>query len=465
MLNLFQYQYDKGGAVWHDKEEVVRHQHDIGMKLLYKIKRLVFHDIWEMQAPHRLGKFFHRQLRIFFIVAKGFVDDRCLLRASALTYITLLSIVPLLAVAFSTLKGFGVQNTIRDIALKRVAGNLEQVVEQIASYVDKIDVTALGVVGLGALICTVIMMLSQIERTFNEIWGVKVGRTILRKISDYLSVLIISPLMMAIATSITASIQSKAVVKKVMELGLSQLAHLLPLVTAGIAFSFLYAFMPNTKVKMRSAIVGGVWAGSLWHIAQWCYINFQIGATRYNAIYGSFAQFPLFLIWVHFSWVIALLGAEISFAHQHVKTYKREQKAFALSVRSQEMLALQMLISIGECFKNKADKWSPEWFSTKWNIPIRLINELLFRLEKINTVVRVGDRDSYYYPSRPLKQISIEETIAALRNYSEKEGNALEPVKMNFLRELFDQLDAACSKRLTGLTLEEAVERSHGSHP
>ncbi len=435
------------------------------MKLLHKIKKLIFHDIWEMQAPQGFSKFLHRQLRIFFIAVKGFRDDKCLLRASALTYITMLSTVPLLAVAFSALKGFGVQNTIRDIALERVTGNLEEVVQQIALYVDNIDVRALGMAGIGALICTAIMMLSHIEKTFNEIWGIKVGRTILRKISDYLSVIIISPLMMTIAISITASAQSKTVVKKMMEMGLSHLAYFLPFITAGIAFSFLYAFMPNTKVKARSAIVGGIWGGALWHIAQWCYINFQIGATRYNAIYGGFAQFPLFLMWVHLSWIIALLGAEISFAHQHVKTYKREQRIFALSARSQEMLSLQMLISIGEYFKNKREEWSAEKFSNRWNIPIRLVNELLFRLEKINTIVGTENKGAHYHPSRPLRQISLEETIKALRNYSEKEKKAPEPVKMNFLRDLFNRLDAASSEKLAGLTLEEAVEKSYDSRP
>ena len=174
-----------------------------------------------------------------------------------------------------------------------------------------------------------VKMLSTVENSFNTIWGVKRSRSIFRKTSDYLSVLIVGPVLVAAAIAITASLENISFAQIILSQGIIKqlIIHFVPFVSLWIAFTGVYIFMPNIRVKIQHALIGGVIAGTIWQIVQWVYINFGIGVAKYNAIYGGFAQFPLFLIWLYISWLIVLFGAEISFASQNVKTYTQEKWA------------------------------------------------------------------------------------------------------------------------------------------
>ncbi len=286
-------------------------------------------EIWRTprsaRSPGRA--FFTRQLRIMILSIRKFGADRCPLRASALTVYSLLSIVPVLAMAFAVAKGFGVERLLEKQLMTQLSGQ-EAVLEKIMSFVHALLENTRGgtIAGIGIVVLcwSVIKVMGHIERSFNDIWGVKRSRSLVRKFTDYLSIALVSPILFLLSSSTTVfiSTQITSITGKVGFLGLVSpvilfIVKLLPYGLLWIVFVLLYLLMPNTRVNFSSALVAGIAAGTIYQISQWAYISFQVGIARYNAIYGSFAALPLFLIWVQLGWFIVLLGAEISYAHQN----------------------------------------------------------------------------------------------------------------------------------------------------
>ena len=293
--------------------------------------------LWKLE-PEEYGGLKGRgvkYLQIMALVVKDFWFDQCILRASALSFATILSLVPFFALTFAVLKGLGVQNKLEPLILEQVAAGSEEIVEKIVSYINNTNMTSLGAIGLATLIVTVITLLGNIEEAFNVIWGVRETRSLYRKFSDYLSVVISGPILLMAATSITTSLQSQAVTKWLEANAyfgtvLFFFFHILPYLSVSIALVFLYIFIPNTKVRFGSALVGGTLAGTSWQIAQWGYLHFQVGVSKYNAIYGTLAVLPVFMVWIYTSWLIVLFGVEMVCAHQNIRTFRRELSWFAV---------------------------------------------------------------------------------------------------------------------------------------
>jgi membrane protein len=334
------------------------------------------------------------------MVVTGFLADHCIIRASALTFTTILSIVPLLAVAFSISKGFGLQNAefFRDFLMGVSAGRTE-VVDKILQYIGNTNVKTLGWMGVGALLITVFTTVGNVERAFNTIWAVKKGRTSWRKFTDFFSIIVICPLVVLIAASFTVAVQKTDVVhafvsnpaydwfEKLLLKGIS-----LSLVWLG--FTFAYAFIPNTRVKLKAAAIGGVVAGTMWQTAQWAYINWQIGFTKYNAIYGSFAQLPLFLIWLYISWVLVLLGAEISFAAQRVHAYVRRGLSEGLSPLSRQKAAVLALAHLAVRFQAGLPPQTLAETSQALRLPEDVVGGVLELLVQPGMTVEIGEEES-----------------------------------------------------------------------
>ncbi len=385
------------------------------------------HKLWEIDTSEltKIRKNIFLFFRWIYLIGYGFMKDKCLLRASALTYTTTLSIVPFLAVAFSIAKGFGFQNTdyIRSMLMQLSAGR-ESVVNTIIEYVNRTDVTTLGTIGVATLLVTVISLLSTIEKSFNVIWGIKRTRSFGRKFTDYLSTTLIFPLLMIVATSATTSLKSNAVVQKILAILFvgKFIIFLTPFITIGFALTFVYSFMPNTKVKFTAALGGGFIGGALWNLVQWIYITFQIGASRYNKIYGSFAQLPLFLFWLYISWAIILLGAEIAFAFQNLKTFQKEALFDKISFKNKEKIALRLMMVLADNFNRGLAAVSNEKIAEVLNAPVRIVNDILNILEKDSLVLKiVRDKDEFYSVAKPLDKININDVVKALKNYKEVE--------------------------------------------
>ncbi|MGH7770696.1 MAG: YihY/virulence factor BrkB family protein [Candidatus Binatia bacterium] len=435
------------------------------MRKLKEVKSFFDEDLWrlELEGLSRIHRYLYRHLRILYLVIKGFIDNRCLLLASALTYTTLLSLVPLLALMFSILKGLGVQNRLEPILLEKLSGGSEEVVIQIIGYIEKTNVRTLGGLGLVGLIATAISVIGNIELSLNRIWGVQKARSLGRKFSDYLSVLLTCPILLVAAMGLTSSIQSATVVRGILQLpGASHLvlflAILSPYFLIWIALTFVYSYLPNTTVPLRSAIFGGVIAGTLWQLAQWGYVHFQIGVAKYNAIYGVFAQFPIFLVWLYLGWTIVLLGAVISFAHQNIRTYEKDVGGAAFHYSFREELGLKLLLLIARNFYSETEPWTAERLSSKLDVPIRLVNEILYQHCHAGILMPASkDGEEVYLLAKAPESLRMDYLIETIRNYG---GNEMKMNKIDgeeTLRKTLDQVRESRRTTLAPLTLRDML--------
>ncbi len=399
-------------------------------------------DVWRIKAKHLPPSkyFLIRQLRIVLLAFRGFDEDRCQLRASALTFYTLLSIVPILAMAFGFAKGFGLEKILEKQLVEKFPGHeevLDRVIEFAQSLLQQTQGGVIAGIGVIVLFWMVIKVIGSIENSFNEIWGIKEDRSFGRKFSDYISVMMICPVLLIMSGSATVLLatQLSVLTEKYSLLMpfsdiISGVLKIFSWSVIWILFTFIYVFIPNTKVNIKSAIVGGVVAGSIYLVVQWGYIFFQIGASKYGAIYGSFAALPLFIVWMQMSWLVLLFGAEISFADQNVDTYEFESDSLKVSRSFKNLVSLYI---VQFCAKKMLSLESPPTeseISHSLDIPIRLVRHVVHDLRDISVLSEVTrDEGGYpgYMPARDLEKLRVEDVLKALEN----EGVEDLPVKMD----------------------------------
>jgi membrane protein len=399
------------------------------LALKAKIIDFIRVGIWRIRAKDLSRKkyFFIKQLRILLLAIRGFAKDKCSLNASALTFYSILSIVPVVAMAFGIAKGFGFQKLLEKQLLQKFQGQ-EEVMNRVVAFANSLLENTKGhmiaSVGVLFLLWSVINLLSQIERSFNDIWKVKYPRTYGRKFSDYLSIMLISPILFILSSSVTVFIATHITVitQKVALIGMFSpviffMLKFIPYGLIWILFIFIYVLMPNTKVNFFSGLIAGVIAGTIYQIAQWAYINFQVGMARYNAIYGSFAALPLFLIWIQLSWLIVLFGAEISFAHQYANTYDFEPDRRSISPAFKKLLSLHISRLIISTFLKADPPLSAINISRTLQIPIRLVQQILYELVEAGILSDTEDKKNKkvsYQPARDINAITINSVIEAL---------------------------------------------------
>ncbi len=432
---------------------------------------------WFRNSPdpmHDNGPRWQRVLRQCILciqyTLKGFSGNNLMLRASALTFTTVLSIVPFLAVAFSVLKGMDFQNTdtIRELLLSVSAGR-EQVVDAIIGYIDNTNVKTLGAVGTAFLFLTVISLLSNIESTFNSIWHAPQGRSIFQKVTNYISICLVVPVLLVTAISFTASLQSSSVVQGILSYSAISyvylaLIKLVPHVSVWIAMLLLYSFMPNTRVKPLPALGGAIIAGTCWLFAQWLYMRFQIGAGKYNAIYGSFAQFPLFLIWMQLSWTIILLGAQLSFVFQHRNSLDRENRYSVVSQAERMRVSLAVLLEMAASFMAGRTPASLEEISSKTRLPSILVRNVLSALRTGNLVAPLADEEKQdsdeekFTLIRSPESIRLSVVLGSLAN-DNAAGIDLNAPGLAVSNQIFERLEASLENMPENATLAELASK------
>jgi membrane protein len=397
-----------------------------------EVIRFLRGDIWrirEKDLPRRKSILL-RSLRVIILSVRGISRERAGLRASALTFYSLLSVVPVAAMVFGIAKGFGFENSLEGLLLSSLEGQ-EEIVKKIVDFAHALleDVKGGFIAGLGLLILfyTIIKILSNIENALNEIWGIKKPRSLSRKITDYLSVMLIGPVLFFMSSTLTVYISGSVrqiiegtSVLRVVSPGISFLLQFLPYISLWFLFSFVYIFIPNTKIKWSSGILGGIIAGSLYHIFQFFYISLQIGVAKYNAIYGGFAALPLFFIWMQTGWLIVLFGAEIAFAHQNVETYEFEQECLTVSHAFKKLLSLRILHLIVRDFRQGGKPYTSRQIAHDLEIPIRLVNEILFELvaSGLASEVKTDEgRGIAYEPAKDPETMTIKNVVDALEQH------------------------------------------------
>ena len=387
--------------------------------------------IWRipLSTLPRGKSFLFRQLRVVLLAVRGFQTDKCSLRASALTLYTLLSLVPILAMAFGVAKGFGFEKKLETELMARLHGHEEvatRVVEFARNLLDNTKGGLVAGIGVAILFFMVVKVFANIERSFNDIWGVPKGRTWFRKFTDYLSMMLLLPVLLMVASTATAIItsQAEAIVGRISLLGPTSgyiLAgiRLLPYTLIWVVFLVLYLFMPNTKVRFGSGFLAAVVAGTIYQAVQWVYFTFQIGVTKYSSIYGGFAALPLFIVWVQVSWVVVLLGAEVAFAHQNVGTYEFEPDSLRASHSFRKLVALAIMHHVVHNFVEGKKPDTANDLAELLQAPSRLVNEMCYELTEAGMLVETREDDSRrtgFLPARDSHSISIGAVTQALEN-------------------------------------------------
>lgn len=366
-------------------------------------------------------------LKIFILSTQGFINDHGTLRASALTLYTILSIVPVIAMLFGIANGFGFDKVFEAQLLEYVHEKDGLILPLISMAKKTLDATKDGVVagfGLMMLFWTVIKVIGNIEESFNHIWDVKTPRSFGRKLSDYLSLMLLAPILIAVANSISIIAQAELtqLVNAIALPALYLLSYLPILILCGL-FSFLFIFIPNARVSCQSGIFAGIITGVVYHVLQSLYISLQIGVSSYNAIYGSFAALPLFIVWLQIAWVIVLFGSELSFFHQNIAIYQFNQKYSNFNFNSKIKLSLLIMHTIMTRFSTpNSEPYCADSLSLTLQIPISVVQITLAELLDCDLLVKIDHEKTktvFYQPARDRALLTDDTIIETLKNHGE----------------------------------------------
>ena len=380
----------------------------------------ITYDIWRVsEAEVTHTKFsLYNIVKTIILAVRRFTTDRLTDKASALTYSTLLSIVPLLAILFAIARGFGFVNMMEE-QIRSSLSSQETATGTILGFVDSYSKqTKSGIfvgVGLVLLLWTVVNLTANIELTFNNIWQVKKQRTLYRKITDYFSMFLLLPILIVVSggLSIFTSTMLKSMESFVMLAPILKfLVRTIPFALTWLMFTALFIFIPNTKVKFKHALFSGIIAGTAYQAFQFLYISGQISVTKYNAIYGSFAAIPLFILWLQISWTIILFGAELTYAGQNIKNFNFEKDTKNISRRYRDFISILIMSLICKRFEKGEKPYSAEEISLEYKIPIKLTHQILSLLQEINLIHEVAEdtksENILFQPSIDINKINIE---------------------------------------------------------
>jgi membrane protein len=420
-----------------------RQIHGVAAKLT-QAREFFARDIWEARLdrlPARKARRY-RAARLLYRAIDGLiVSDTLHVHAAALTYYTVQSLVPMLALGFALLKGFGgydalVEETIRPHVLATFAGHasLRHAIEQVLEFVHNTDLTSLGFVGLLLLLWAATRLLHNIEVVFNEIWEVPRGRGPLQRLTHQLAILVVVPICLMLAAALGTLTHAIDVLRALPEtLGIKgafewSLATFGPLAIVFAALVFLYRVMPNTRVHARSATLGAALGSLMWYAALIVHVRFQVGVARFNALYASFAAVPIFLVWLHISWLVVIVGASIAATHQHERSSTQRRRAARANPALREALCVSALVEITRASLAATPPPGLCALCDALDAPEPLLHDLLQRATSAGLLVQVGaedDADPHFALARVPERIHVKDVLDALRGNASADPRAI----------------------------------------
>jgi len=409
-----------------------------------------------------------RATRILFAVIRDLKDGQLTLRAMSLVYTTLLSLVPLLAVSFSVLKAFGVHNQIEPLLLNLLTPLGPQGTEittSIIGFVEKMKVGVLGAIGVALLFYTVVSLMQKIEGAFNYAWRVTQVRPLHQRFSDYLSVVMIGPVLVFSAIGLTGTVMSNGFVLwlsdfEVLGWLIAGLSRLVPYLLIIVAFAFIYIFIPNTKVKIVPALYGALVAGVLWETAGRIFASVVVSSSSYVAIYSAFAALIFFLIWLYVGWLILLVGANISFYIQNPDYVSSPRRELNLSNRMKERLALAIMLHVARNFYHDKPALTGKQLANRLRIPSDIIEQVLAALEKQSLISQTNDKIARYLPAQPLDEMSVADVLEAIRHANEDKH--LNPAMLPSDKEvdaIFEQMNSTLKDAFAEQTIKQLIKK------
>lgn len=420
-------------------------------------KRLWEADLRDLPPVRRVMV---RVTRLLTSMVRDLQDGQLSLQAMSLVYTTFLSLAPLLAICFSVLKGFGVHNQIEPLLLnlfEPLGERREEIVMRIISFVDNIQVGILGSVGFALLVYSVISLMHKIERAFNYIWHVAEDRALAQRLGEYLAVLFVGPLLMFLSVGITASVRNAPLIERLTGLELvgstfTQAGKLVPYLLLTLAFTFIYMFMPNTRVRFWAALGGGAVAAVLWKLLGFLFAAFIAGSGNYAAVYSAFAVIILFMIWVYVGWMVVMIGASISYYLQNPDSQGMSRIEGALSIRAREKLALAICALVGENFYASKPAWTREKLARQLRLPPHALQPVLNSLADTGVLAETGDRPPRLLPGRPFDRFSVYDLLASMRGQGEEDLNRLKDKKIDQVEQ---KIDSSLQSALSATMLKD----------
>lgn len=393
-------------------------------QLLNRARRFLLQELWQADfGPRGLWSWLLSTLQLAALIGRGFVGDQLLLRAGSLTYMTSLAIIPILVVVLSIINWLGLSRDLVVVVVNQFLAGSPEAVERIMEFVEGANVGALGSVSGAIFLTTTILSLRHIEETFNDIWGALERRSWLRRFSNYLAFLVAGPLVLGSLVSLSPTLGGGALaeqlnIEPLVDVVMGLMLGFGPLLFLFVWFSLGYFLLPNTPVRVASALIGGIVAALLFTVAQYFYVSFSIGVTRYSGLFGGFAMVPLLLVWIYISWAIVLLGAEIAYAHQNLARYRREARDSEMEPAEREAVGLRVALEVARAFR---DRWTPqtaEQLAGRLESSLRVVTELLLRFGEVGIVqiCRANDGDpAAFQLGRPAEQVLVGDVLAAIR--------------------------------------------------
>ena len=433
--------------------------------MAFNIISFIKEDLWLLHEQ-RLPPFkaaIIKTLKIVILSVQGFSSDLCPLRASALTLYSILSIVPVIAMLFGIAKGFGFETMLEQRLLEQAPDQDAMVLQLISFAQNLLESTKGGVVagiGIVVLFWTIISVIGNIEESFNYIWKISTGRSISRKFSDYLSLMLLAPVLLIASGSITVFLDTKInwliTVIELPEFGtwlVIKALSLSPLALMIALFTFTFIFMPNHKINYRAGIIAGIITGIMYHLLQGAYLSLQIGVSKYNAIYGSFAALPLFVVWLQTGWMIVLFGCEMAFFLQNYETYRNNNRFSDLSFSLKKVIALQITQLIIKNFIQLNNPLTADEIAAKLVIPIAIIQPVLSKLIVSHIIVEFKNQDEddeVYQPAVDINILTIAYVINALEHCGQNHLPDInhEQLFMNAVNNFRELMEASEQNRL-----------------
>jgi membrane protein len=433
------------------------------------VKRLNY-IIWHTPLTEisRWKVFLFRQLRIIVLAAQGFSKDKVQLRASALTFYSLLSVIPVAAIAFAIAKGFGLDKNLEEIIMEKFAmyqDVLSPILLKARSAIDETRGGYMAGVGVIILFWSVMSLLEHIESSFNHIWQIRSARPWYRKFTDYLTIMIIAPVFIILSSSITIFVStalpeymSTARILEFFKPIISILVRFAPFFITWLTLTVLYIIMPNAKVKFRPALISGIVAGTILQVLQWFYIDLQFGIAKLSAIYGSFAAVPLFILWLQASWLIVLLGAELSFANQNVSRYEFESESLNISNYQKRALILMIMHMIIRNFMVGEKPISAEHIATHLKIPVRLARDILQDLSSVNLVSIIHENENkerLYQPALDINKLTVSYVFSRLDKNGVEQIMVTKNKDYDKVMEMLEKFDRLIAKSSSNVLIKD----------
>ena len=428
-----------------------------------QLDELVWGDFLEKRGA--VGRSAAIVVRYFYALVRDMFAGQLMLRAMSLVYTTLLSVVPLIAFSFSVLKGFGVHNELEPLLFEFLAPLGQQgadITRKVIDLVDNVKGGVLGGVSLAFFIFTAVSMVQKIEESMNYVWYVAKRRSFARSLTEYMVVMLVGPVIIVIALGMIASLESVALVRFFQDLGWLQpvfalTSKLTPYLLVAAVFTFLYMYIPNTKVNFRSALVGGVASGFIWASLSAIFAAFVVYSTTRFLIYSGFAVAILALIWLYLNWLVLLVGSQLAFYHQNPAYLRIGHREPRLSNSLRERIALNTMLLVGKAFREADTSITIETLARRMRIPSITLQPVLEGLEE-NGLLRTTERD-VLLPGREMSRIRLQDILTTVRERGET-GSHREPRWSRPIRDLADKVDAAVVAAVDDLSLAEFLDQT-----